>query len=86
MVGPYNSPPRQLLIAIFYADAKATFRSISTIHVYSVQSTILQDLNVLTDVAREVATASVQDDPLECGKQWGMIQNRHVKVYCTPAH
>ncbi|KAJ6096131.1 hypothetical protein N7486_006877 [Penicillium sp. IBT 16267x] len=60
-------------------DAKATFRSISTIHVYSVQSTILQDLNVLTDVAREVATANVQDDPLECGKQWGMIQNRHVK-------
>ncbi|KAJ5537035.1 hypothetical protein N7513_010221 [Penicillium frequentans] len=60
-------------------DANATFQSISTIHVYSVQSTILQDLNVLTDVAREVATASVQDDPLECGKQWGMIQNRHVK-------
>ncbi|KAJ5648040.1 hypothetical protein N7490_004412 [Penicillium lividum] len=60
-------------------DAKATFKSISTIHVYSVQSTVLQDLNVLTDVAREVATANVQDDPLECGKQWGMIQNRHVK-------
>ncbi|KAJ5760552.1 hypothetical protein N7520_007708 [Penicillium odoratum] len=60
-------------------DAKATFNSISTIHVYSVQSTVLQDLNVLTDVAREVATANVQDDPLECGKQWGMIQNRHVK-------
>ncbi|KAJ5948624.1 hypothetical protein N7454_001931 [Penicillium verhagenii] len=60
-------------------DAKATFRSISSIHVYSIQSTVLQDLNVLIDVAREVATASVQDDPLDCGIKWGMIQNRNVK-------
>lgn len=86
MVGPLNSPPLQSLNVVLNADAKATFQSISTMHVYSVQSTILQDLNVLTDVAREVATASVQDDPLECGKQWGMIQNRHVKVSCTLAH
>ncbi|KAJ6021120.1 hypothetical protein N7540_006624 [Penicillium herquei] len=60
-------------------EAKSTFHSISTIHVYSIQSTILQDLNVLVDVAREVATTHAQDDPLECGKQWGMIQNRNVK-------
>ncbi|KAJ5218883.1 uncharacterized protein N7498_000982 [Penicillium cinerascens] len=60
-------------------DAKATFQSISTIHVYSVQPTALQDLNVLTDVCREVATAYAQDDPLEGGKDWGMIQNRNVK-------
>jgi hypothetical protein len=50
------------------------------IHVYSVQPTALQDLNVLTDVCREVFTAHAQDDPLECGKDWGMIQNRNVKV------
>ncbi|KAJ5585024.1 uncharacterized protein N7459_004824 [Penicillium hispanicum] len=60
-------------------DAKATFQAISTIHVYSIQSTVLQDLNVLTDVAREVVTSHAQEDPLECGKQWGMIQNRNVK-------
>lgn len=35
---------------------------------------------MLTDVCREVATAYAQDDPLECGKDWGMIQNRNVKV------
>lgn len=69
-----------LLIMIFVLDAKAAFQSISTIHVYSVQSTALQDLNVLTDVCREIATAHAQDDPLECGQQWGMIQNRNVKV------
>ncbi|KAJ5166032.1 hypothetical protein N7492_006328 [Penicillium capsulatum] len=60
-------------------DAKATFQSISTIHVYSVQSTILQDLNVLTDVCREAAAAYAQEDPLDCGNQWGMIQNLNVK-------
>ncbi|KAJ5900708.1 uncharacterized protein N7473_004778 [Penicillium subrubescens] len=60
-------------------DAKATFQSISMIHVYSVQPSTLQDLNTLTDVCREMATAHAQDDPLECGPQWGMIQNRNVK-------
>ncbi|OOQ88412.1 hypothetical protein PEBR_12027 [Penicillium brasilianum] len=60
-------------------DAKATFQSISTIHVYSVQPSTLQDLNTLTDVCREMAAAHAQDDPLECGQQWGMIQNRNVK-------
>ncbi|KAJ6119746.1 Six-hairpin glycosidase [Penicillium sp. IBT 18751x] len=60
-------------------DAKATFQSISTIHVYSVQPTALQDLNMLTGVCREIATAHAQDDPLGCGKEWGMIQNRNVK-------
>ncbi|KAJ5677950.1 uncharacterized protein N7477_003583 [Penicillium maclennaniae] len=30
-------------------------------------------------VCREIATAHAPDDPLECGKEWGMIQNRNVK-------
>lgn len=34
----------------------------------------------MTDVCREMAAAHAQDDPLECGQQWGMIQNRNVKV------
>jgi DNA polymerase delta subunit 3 len=50
------------------------------IHVYSVQPSTLQDLNTLTNVCREMATAHAQEDPLECGSQWGMIQNRNVKV------
>lgn len=75
-----------LLILAFETDAKATFQSISTIHVYSVQPTALQDLNVLTDVCREIATTHAQDDPLECGQQWGMIQNRNVKVDISTEH
>ncbi|KAJ5690630.1 hypothetical protein N7462_005022 [Penicillium macrosclerotiorum] len=59
--------------------AKCTFETIVSIHVYSIQATVLQDLNALTDVCREVATTYAQDDPLECGQKWGMIQNRNVK-------
>ncbi|KAJ5611089.1 hypothetical protein N7510_007808 [Penicillium lagena] len=59
--------------------AKSTFESISTIHIYSVQPTVLQDLNVLTDVSRETWSAHVHEDPLEFGKKWGMIQNTHVQ-------
>ncbi|KAL1969753.1 hypothetical protein VTN77DRAFT_8306 [Rasamsonia byssochlamydoides] len=61
------------------ADAKATFESISSIHIYSLQPNTLQDLNVLIDVGREIATTYGHEDPLEYGKQWGMTQNNHVK-------
>lgn len=53
------------------------------IHIYSVEPSTLQDLNTLTDVCRELATAHAQDDPMKCGQQWGMIQNRNVKVFDT---
>ncbi|KAL4971473.1 DNA polymerase subunit Cdc27 [Aspergillus desertorum] len=60
-------------------DARSTFESISCLYVYSLQPTILQDLNVLTDVSREMLVNHAQEDPLEYGKQWGMVQNENVK-------
>ncbi|KAL4787997.1 DNA polymerase subunit Cdc27 [Aspergillus varians] len=60
-------------------DAKATFESISSVYVYSLQPTLLQDLNSLTDACREMLVSHAQEDPLEYGKQWGMIQNTNVK-------
>ncbi|KAL4812774.1 DNA polymerase subunit Cdc27 [Aspergillus spinulosporus] len=45
----------------------------------NLQPTILQDLNVLTDVSREMLVNHAQEDPLEYGRQWGMIQNNNVK-------
>ncbi|RMZ36735.1 hypothetical protein AFCA_008143 [Aspergillus flavus] len=60
-------------------DAKTTFESISSIYIYSLQQTVLQDLNVLTDVSRETVSNHSQEDPLEYGGQWGMIQNKNVK-------
>ncbi|KAJ5873951.1 uncharacterized protein N7529_002381 [Penicillium soppii] len=64
---------------ILRADAKLTFQSISTIHIYSLEPTTLPDLNVLVDASREIANTHAQEDPLECGKQWGMIQSLNVK-------
>jgi DNA polymerase delta subunit 3 len=61
-------------------DARATFESIFSIHIYSLQPTALQDLNVLTDVRREMLATYSHEDPMEHGKTWGMIQNKHVKV------
>lgn len=49
------------------------------IHVYSLQANALQDLNSLSDVSREIHSSHGHEDPLEHGKQWGMIQNKHVK-------
>jgi DNA polymerase delta subunit 3 len=36
-------------------------------------------LNALVDVSREILSSYGHEDPLEHGKQWGMIQNEHVK-------
>lgn len=71
---------RRWLVANLNVDAKSTFESISSIHIYSLQPAVLQDLNVLTDVHREMLAAHAHEDPLEYGKQWGMIQNKNVKV------
>lgn len=66
-------------VKVGFADAKATFESISMIHIYSLQSHELPDLNALVDVSRDILTSFGSEDPLELGKQWGMIQNQHVK-------
>ncbi|RJE18611.1 hypothetical protein PHISCL_09056 [Aspergillus sclerotialis] len=65
-------------------EAKAMFQAISSIHVYSLQPAVLEDLNVLTDASREIVATYGNEDPLEFGKQWGMIQNGHVKRRTGP--
>ncbi|GKZ58720.1 hypothetical protein AnigIFM49718_004549 [Aspergillus niger] len=60
-------------------DAKTIFQSVSSIYVYSLQPAVLQDLNVLTDVASEMIAKHAQEDPLEYGKSWGMIQGNNVR-------
>ncbi|PYH96422.1 hypothetical protein BO71DRAFT_349003 [Aspergillus ellipticus CBS 707.79] len=60
-------------------DAKSTFQYIASIHVYSLQAAVLQDLNVLTDVNVEMMANHAQEDPLEHGKTWGMIQGKNVR-------
>jgi DNA polymerase delta subunit 3 len=62
-------------------DAKASFESISSVYVYSLEPATLQDLNVLADVRQEMLSTYGKDDPLELGAQWGMIQSKTVKVW-----
>lgn len=64
-------------------EAKLTFESIASIHIYSLQPNTLQDLNVLLDIGREIVSSFSNEDPLDVGMQWGMILNENVKVCNT---
>ncbi|KAL1961130.1 hypothetical protein VTO42DRAFT_3075 [Malbranchea cinnamomea] len=57
---------------------KSQFKSISSIFVYSVQSTSPQDLNVLADLGYAIHESELED-PLTHGPRYGMIQNKNVK-------
>lgn len=39
-----------------------------------------QNLQILSDCNRVIAEKHISDDPLETGKQYGVIQNGQVKV------
>ena len=60
---------------------KASYESITAIHIYSLEAGRIEDLQTLSDVGREIFSSSfVKEDPLENYKKYGIIQNRHVKV------
>jgi DNA polymerase delta subunit 3 len=60
-------------------QAKNTFDTISSIHIYSLESNTLKDLHVLTECNRKVGAEYASEDPLEAWKQYGTIQNPNVK-------
>lgn len=71
--------------ALMYADlvqleARASFKDITTIHIYSLQSAPLIDMHALTHAAWEVKSEIVREDVAKAGAQYGMIQNQFVKV------
>ncbi|KLJ09107.1 DNA polymerase delta subunit 3 [Blastomyces silverae] len=59
-------------------EAKSLHQTIFSIFMYSVEPTRLQDLNVLSDIGHDILQPQ-PEDPLEHGKQYGMIINRNVK-------
>jgi DNA polymerase delta subunit 3 len=59
--------------------AKATFEEITGIHMYSLASGGLSDLNSLTECNRKIAAEYASEDPLLAWKQYGTIQNPNVK-------
>ncbi|KAK3678199.1 hypothetical protein LTR78_002295 [Recurvomyces mirabilis] len=60
-------------------NAKASFESVTGIHIYSLQAKGLSDVRVLTECNRKIAADYASEDPLEAWKQYGTIQNSNVK-------
>ncbi|KAF2771415.1 hypothetical protein EJ03DRAFT_342192 [Teratosphaeria nubilosa] len=60
-------------------QAKATFESITGSHIYSLQAKGLSDVQSLTECNRKVTGDYASEDPLVAWKQYGVIQNPHVK-------
>lgn len=60
-------------------QVKKSFDTISSTHIYSLESSALQDLQVLTECNRRVRADFAAEDPLESWRQYGTIQNANVK-------
>jgi DNA polymerase delta subunit 3 len=75
------TPVRSILIVKeeHLQQAKATFENITGIHMYSLASGGLSDLNSLTECNRKIAVDYASEDPLVAWKQYGTIQNPNVK-------
>ena len=65
------------------AKAKATFDSITGIHVYSLQVNGLSDIQTLTECNRKIAVDYSSEDPQLDWKQYGTIQNPNAKRRTT---
>lgn len=56
-------------------QAKNTFDSISSIHIYSLEASGLSDIQALTECNRNVRVSYASEDPLETWKQYGTVHN-----------
>ncbi|KAK5121522.1 hypothetical protein LTR85_005355 [Meristemomyces frigidus] len=60
-------------------QAKATFDSVTGIHINSLQANGLSDVQSLTECNRKIVESYASEDPLQAWKQYGTIQNPNVK-------
>ncbi|KAJ9613517.1 CDC27 protein [Cladophialophora chaetospira] len=61
-------------------EMKAQYETITSIHIYSLSPTRIQDLVTLTDVGRGLFTdVFMKEDPLQHNKTYGVIQNPDVR-------
>jgi DNA polymerase delta subunit 3 len=60
-------------------QAKAIFEHITSIHIYSLQHGGLSDLQTLSDCNRSIAGTYASEDPILAWKQYGTIQDPHVR-------
>lgn len=83
---PHDSIPESSIIRSILlvreehlAQAKSTFDSISSIHIYSLECNGLSDIHTLTECNRQIDVNYASEDPLQAWKQYGTIQNPNVK-------
>jgi DNA polymerase delta subunit 3 len=60
--------------------AKVRFIEVTAVHIYSLESVSLKNIQMLSTPNRLVAANFANEDPLECYKQYGVIQNPNVRV------
>ncbi|KAK6008028.1 hypothetical protein QM012_004842 [Aureobasidium pullulans] len=60
-------------------SAKSTFDDVLSIHIYSIQSSKINDLHVLTECNRAIMAEAINEDLLETYKQYGVIRNGQAK-------
>ena len=60
-------------------QARSTFDTVSSIHIYSLEANSLSDVQTLTECNCKVAASYASEDPLEAWKQYGTIQNPNAK-------
>lgn len=64
-------------------DVQAQFEEIRSIFIYSLESSPIQDLQLLTESNRKVAREYTSEDPLVEWKKYGVIQNPNAKRRTT---
>ncbi|KAF1956015.1 hypothetical protein CC80DRAFT_526094 [Byssothecium circinans] len=64
-------------------STKAKFEEITSIHVYSLESGPIENLNLLSLCNQEVATEYTSEEPLERWKAYGCIRNPYIKRRTT---
>ncbi|KAL8812424.1 MAG: hypothetical protein Q9223_000339 [Gallowayella weberi] len=65
-------------------EVKARFDGKTSIHVYSLGPSTIQDMHILSDCNRAAAAQCAAEDPLQAGRQYGTIQNARVKRRTGP--
>lgn len=79
--------PSRLIVLARDSDletAKTRFDHIHSIHIYSLQPSVLHNVQMLSDCNRVVATQFSKEDPLVVGQQYGVIVNSRVRRRTAP--
>jgi len=71
--------PKPCTRLIFDVEIKSRYETITSIHIYSLGPHPLKDLRLLSDSTREIQTLTVDEDPIEDAKTYGMITNPIVR-------